>query len=588
MPWKKATTKDGKIYYYNTETKKTQWNLPDELRMIDTSSEVKVQNNNDVTTWKQLKTKDGKVYYYDTLTKKTSWTRPGSDNNQPDSALNKIGNELQDKKKNTSGNDNGKVESIETNPVNHIDPESTNLIDIKKPDNLIDAEKIFMEMLNDYKVDSTWSFSKIINDIGTKDPRYWVVDDDPLWKREMFDKYLDNRTQDQLIKESQEINKFTTAFNQLLEDKNVKYYHTWCQVKRLIRDEAIFKHSMTSNNLKKETFNKYVAKLKQEHDLKFQTAKDQALIELRNYLNNIFAQSHNNWISWNQLLNNYLFDNERFMANKHFKILTHEDILIEYIKIIEKIENDELKMKLDQIMEQNYTRDRIARDNFKKLLSQYDIQVNTTWEEIYDKIKSTKEFINLLGRNGSNAFELFYDLKQEKLNFLMEKVQLVENILSNEIDGFQWNEDNVNQQKDEIEGIIKDNAKRINYPDMTILLDKLVEEQEKKIIERKEFIITEEQRKLSYLIEQELVRSSNITLSEWTWSQMQEKLQTNTEYKSIEKLDNTMMEEVYNNTLANLKSEAEQKSREKVEYSHKAMLVDTRKRTLAETMELDY
>lgn len=606
MTWKKATTKDGKDYYYNTETKVTQWNIPDEWTQ-DKQGFQKNRNNekkdSGVDVWRELKTKDGKLYYYNTLTKVTSWTKPEKQdepsddtNTTKDEQSTRIksnanlredkpsGASLDEKEEKADAKDRNK------NDMDGFENDSTNidLINIKKPDTLTEAEEIFIQMLNDYKVDSTWSFNKIINDIGTKDPRYWVVDDDPLWKREMFDKYLDNRTQDQLIKESQEINKFTDAFNELLKEKNVKFYNSWHQVKTLIRDEPIFKHSMISNKVKKETFNDYITKLTQEHESKIKITKDQALVELRNYLNNIFLQSNDNWISWNQLLNNYLFKNERFMANKHFKILTHEDILIEYIKIIEEIENEQLKGQLNKIKEQNYTRDRIARDKFKELLAKQDIHVNTTWSQVYDKIKNTTEFYNLLGRNGSNAFQLFYDLKQDKIKILNEKVQLVENILSNEVEGFQWHEQNIRDQRDQIDSILKKNAKRINYPDMDIVLDKLIEQQETKIDEWNKFIIDEDKRKLSHLIDQQLLFPSDIKLEEWSWSQMLNKLQKLDEFKYIQRLDEGTMEKIYNESVEKAKHVSEKVNISKNDKTDISVKPVIKKRTLTESMELDY
>ena len=66
--WKKCMTNDGRVYYQNSVTKKTQWVRPVE--------EVKVNPGGLPSGWKECKTNDGKIYYQNYITKKTQWERP--------------------------------------------------------------------------------------------------------------------------------------------------------------------------------------------------------------------------------------------------------------------------------------------------------------------------------------------------------------------------------------------------------------------------------------------------------------------------------------------------------------------------------
>jgi hypothetical protein len=62
--WKEAYSADGRLYFYNTVTKKTSWQRP--------AAEAPL-----AAEWKEAQTADGKAYWYNTVTKETTWQRPG-------------------------------------------------------------------------------------------------------------------------------------------------------------------------------------------------------------------------------------------------------------------------------------------------------------------------------------------------------------------------------------------------------------------------------------------------------------------------------------------------------------------------------
>ncbi|QID80809.1 U1 snRNP protein [Saccharomyces pastorianus] len=363
--WKEAKDASGRIYYYNTLTKKSTWEKPKELI---SQEELLLRENG----WKAAKTADGKVYYYNPTTRETSWTIP---------AFEKKVEPIAEQKHDTvshsqvNGNRIALTAGEKQEPGRTINEEESQYANNSKLLNVRrrtkeEAEKEFITMLKENQVDSTWSFSRIISELGTRDPRYWMVDDDPLWKKEMFEKYLSNRSADQLLKEHNETSKFKEAFQKMLQNNSdIKYYTRWPTAKRLIADEPIYKHSVVNEKTKRQTFQDYIDTLIDAQKESKKKLKTQALKELREYLNGIITTSSSEtFIAWQQLLNHYVFDkSKRYMANRHFKVLTHEDVLNEYLKIVNTIEND-LQNKLNELRLRNYTRDRIARDNFKSLL----------------------------------------------------------------------------------------------------------------------------------------------------------------------------------------------------------------------------
>ncbi|KAK1939794.1 WW domain containing protein [Babesia divergens] len=68
--WTEHVSKDGRRYFFNQQTKKSQWDKPDELK---TPLERKIE---ETTPWKQYATAEGKVYYFNTQTRQSVWAIP--------------------------------------------------------------------------------------------------------------------------------------------------------------------------------------------------------------------------------------------------------------------------------------------------------------------------------------------------------------------------------------------------------------------------------------------------------------------------------------------------------------------------------
>lgn len=459
--WKEAKDSNGKVYYYHAKTGKSQWSKPKELL---TEHELALSRHG----WKSSRTSDGKLYYYNEQTKESTWQLP----DLPDLS------EPQEKKQEAQVSENR--QRLDEPYTERYANTSQILHASKKPKE--DAEKDFVEMLQDNQVDSTWSFSRIISELGAKDTRYWVVKDDPLYRQQIFEKYLTNRSEDQLLKEHMETSKFNEAFWKMLESKpQIKYYTRWPTVKRLIANEPIYKHSVVKESVKKKRFLEYVMILRERHEESQQQVKIKALQELHNYLENILASADNTnnnslAISWQGLLNNYLFEkNKRYMANKHFNTLTHEDVLHEYLKILENAEKS-MEQELNTLQEHNYTKDRIARDNFKQLLHSPDIEIrsNTKWQDVYPLIKTDERFLRMLGTGGSSPLDLFLDVVEERKITLAAQRSVVQNMLIEK--GFEWNEEDDIINRNVIRSLLATEEKfeSIDRRDIECIIDQLI------------------------------------------------------------------------------------------------------------------
>uniref|UniRef100_A0A3B1IJR3 WW domain-containing protein n=1 Tax=Astyanax mexicanus TaxID=7994 RepID=A0A3B1IJR3_ASTMX len=67
--WTEHKSLDGKTYYYNTETKQSTWEKPDELKSPAEQMLSKCP-------WKEYKSDTGKPYYYNSQSKESRWTKP--------------------------------------------------------------------------------------------------------------------------------------------------------------------------------------------------------------------------------------------------------------------------------------------------------------------------------------------------------------------------------------------------------------------------------------------------------------------------------------------------------------------------------
>ncbi|CCE65554.1 hypothetical protein TPHA_0L02020 [Tetrapisispora phaffii CBS 4417] len=577
--WRTAKDSNGKVYYYNTKTGVSQWEKPGVSADIETLKQH---------GWGVARTKDGKLYYYNSSTGESRWEAPKFED-----ATTEVSRGKKEVRSEPEVKEDVKVAT--TRVLSKSDTRSKILhVDSKSKE---DAEKDFIAMLKDNNVDATWSFRKIIAELGSTDPRYWVVDDDPLWKQDMFEKYLSNRSEDQLIKEYSEINKFKEAYvNMLKEHEEIKYYSRWKTVKKLISNEPIYKHSTVSESIKKKTFKEYIDKLLKRQTEADKQLKENALKEVREYLHNILHTDGADIaiadpLSWKKVSEQYLFENnKRYMANKHFQVLSKYEVLEEYINIINSLRN-QMERKLETLQAHNNTQDRLARDRYKEMLSNVKttkgdtIRANTTWEQVYPNICKEEEFLGMLGRNGSNAYDIFLDLVGEKKNVIYAHRLVADQILLD--NGFRI-PDSSSKVQDEHTTVknyltqdprLKDNVDDV---DMDLLIEALFKNWKEKENERKQTerrILEQKKRYFKLMLERMFKKHVNVATDKY--SDLQELLKDTPEYTALE--DNDTLRE-------RLLSEHQQQLKKRMVNSQAPRVSETlgRKRTLAKSNDLDY
>ena len=79
-----------------------------------------------------------------------------------------------------------------------------------KTDN--EAKQSFLKLLSDNKVNSTWSFQAVMENLVDK-PEYWSVKD-PVTRKQLYEEYLVSKFQSELSNKSLLLENFKRNFNE--------------------------------------------------------------------------------------------------------------------------------------------------------------------------------------------------------------------------------------------------------------------------------------------------------------------------------------------------------------------------------------
>ncbi|KAG0672644.1 hypothetical protein C6P45_000075 [Maudiozyma exigua] len=580
--WKEVKDAKGRLYYYDTVTKKSQWEKPKDYKQ-ETVPIVTEHTVNLPQDWRSAKTKEGRVYYYNVKTKKSQWDIP-----KKSPTIEVVPTTT------TSTTTSSFVTDL--NDISDVDSKYKNkslLLSTVKQTTKEDAEPLFLAMLKENNVDATWSFSRIIDELGTRDPRYWLVDDDPLWKQQMFNKYLDNRTEEQLLKEHSETNKFREAFQNMLSEKSkeITYKTTWKDAKRLISNEPIYSHSVVSEQIKRKCYMEYIHTLSERHAAKTRKLKELAITELIAYLKTlIHVESNDIPLTWKQLCNQYLFENnKRYMANEHFTILTKEDVLQQYIDLIEQ-KTVHMKESLAIKQKQNYSRDRYARDQFKKLLTDKKlgiiIRATTKWSDIYPLIQGNPAFLNMVGRNGSSALDLFKDAVEEEYVTICGLRSIGQQVL---IDNkFEWSSEN---PTDKITALLRTQPQfnEVDDTNLRIVATEIVRARLESVKEQKaqeEYIERQHKQQFKDMIMRYYSHQSVESNPESrSWKHAEELFKKSPEYQNI--MDDNLRESLFNEVMKSMRKR-DQHSMTQTTPQAQEPIHRGKKRSLESAVPLDY
>uniref|UniRef100_A0A8D0A2Y4 Pre-mRNA-processing factor 40 homolog A n=1 Tax=Sander lucioperca TaxID=283035 RepID=A0A8D0A2Y4_SANLU len=403
--WTEHKSLDGKTYFYNTETKQSTWEKPDDLKSPAEQMLSKCP-------WKEYKSDTGKPYYYNSQTKESRWTKP---------------KELEDLEGKELLSDDvkpviRKAVMFHNEPccapwmMNVLTSSFALSIEVTKEERpeiqkktykwntKEEAKQAFKELLKEKGVSSNSSWEQAMKMI-INDPRYsalpklsekkqafnaYKVQTEKEEKEEARIKYKESKETFQRFLENHEKMTSTTRYKKA--EQMFNELEVWSCVPERDRLEIY------------EDVLFYLAKKEKEQAKQLRKRNWEAL---KNILDNMANVTYRT--TWSEA-QQYLLDNPTFAEDEELQNMDKEDALIcfeEHIRALEKEEEEEKQKTL--LRERR--RQRKNREAFQKFLDELhdhgQLHSMSAWMEMYPTLSSDIRFANMLGQPGSTPLDLF-------------------------------------------------------------------------------------------------------------------------------------------------------------------------------------
>ncbi|CAI5765166.1 pre-mRNA-processing factor 40 homolog B isoform X1 [Podarcis lilfordi] len=451
--WTEHRAPDGRVYYYNSETKQSSWEKPDELK---SKAELLLSR----CPWREYRSETGKPYYYNTQSKESRWTRPrdlddiealikeeeeeaerqpqpqqpeaplsGPDSPTPSSAATSDtegtgGIEGQE----TPGTEGGPT-AAEEEIASSCDPVRRDEED-RGPGNAWsnkeEAKQAFKELLKDKGVPASASWEQAMKLISS-DPRFSAL---PKLseKKQAFNAYKAQRDKEEKEEARLRAKEAKEELQRFLEQ-----HSKMSSITRYRKAEQMFGElevwAVVPERDRKEIYDDvlfFLAKKEKEHAKQLRKRNIQALKSILDSMSRVSFQT-----TWSEA-QQYLMDNPSFAEDEDLQNMDKEDALIcfeEHIRTLEREEEEERERgRLRERRQQ-----RKNREAFQAFLDELHesgrLHSMSTWMELYPSLSTDRRFANMLGQPGSTPLDLFkFYVEDLKARFHDEK-KIIKDIL---------------------------------------------------------------------------------------------------------------------------------------------------------------
>jgi len=415
--WQEARAPDGRPYYYNTQTKETSWQKPQDLL---TPLERALASQ----PWKEYTAPDGRRYYAHSETKETVWEMPI----QYREALNTV--QAQQPATPTGLPAVAPAPAFVAGGSTALAPyqprdlpgsfdsrrETINLPSVVKeviPDyaSFEEAEAAFMKLLRRLNVQPDWTWEHTMR-VTIKDPQYRALKD-PKDRKAAFERYAVEVREQEKEKAKERLAKLRTDFSSMLRTHpGIKHYSRWNTIRPIIERETVFR-STDNEEERKQFFAEYIVELKKQNLEQEASQRRSAINDLAGILKALDLDPYTRWSQAQELLES----NDRIQNDERFKLLSKSDILTafeDHIKALERSFNDTRQQQKSQKMR----RERQNRDAFQSLLrekrAQGVIKAGTKWSTTLPQIEQDPRYVAMLGQSGSTPLDMFWDMLEEE------------------------------------------------------------------------------------------------------------------------------------------------------------------------------
>lgn len=291
----------------------------------------------------------------------------------------------------------------------------------------MEAKNAFKSLLESVNVESDWTWDQTMRVI-INDKRYGALK--TLGERKQaFNEYLNQRKKFEAEEKRIKQRKARDDFLAMLEEsKELTSSTRWSKAILMFEDDERFK-AVERPREREDLFENYLVELHKKEKAKAAEEHKRYVAEYRAFLESCdFIKASTQW----RKVQERLEDDERYSRLEKFDRL---DIFQEYIRHLEKEEEEQKRVQKDQVRRQ----ERKNRDGFRKMLEEHvadgTLNARTRWRDYCAQIKDSQSYLAVASNtSGSTPKELFDDVIEElDKQYQEDKTQIKEVVKSGKI-----------------------------------------------------------------------------------------------------------------------------------------------------------
>lgn len=449
--WKEAQAPDGRTYYYNTITKATRWDKPEETNGSATpapptgpASQLTPEHN--AAGWADAKAPDGRTYYFNRNTNETSWSLPplsqvarappvAAPNIAPSGPRggNDRGFDAPRRFDRRDDRDNGLPQKPAFDGGRPWEGGGfRGAMPVKdEPDYATpeQAREAFFKLLRRHNIKYDTKWTDALRAV-VKDRDYRAIKDAKDRKIAFEDYCIDQRAEER-TKEKERREKLRHDFRNMLKThEEIKHYTRWKTARPMIEREVVFR-SAGDDDERRHMFEEYILELKRQHVEQEGAARSRALEQLGGLLQTLDLDIETKWADAQEMI----MGSDRYQNDPVFRALHKVDVLLAYEKHLQYLEGQRQSEKRKETGSEKRD-DRKARDGFRQLLQEKlhtgALGAGTKWQDFVPQIEDDVRYITMIGSTGSSPLDLFWDVVEDEESKLRSKRNLALDILDHQ------------------------------------------------------------------------------------------------------------------------------------------------------------
>uniref|UniRef100_A0A803V0R4 Pre-mRNA-processing factor 40 homolog A n=1 Tax=Ficedula albicollis TaxID=59894 RepID=A0A803V0R4_FICAL len=427
--WTEHKSPDGRTYYYNTETKQSTWEKPDDLKTpaeviksLINSGIMSISKPNTCSRENSAGSSGSKLFHSTATAAATGGTAEGDpapaaattgdtesagtataeEQGQPSAATG-----AQDSGTDSAaaaGEETGKQEGTADAAAKKEDEDAQPVKKTYTWNTKEEAKQAFKELLKEKRVPSNASWEQAMKMI-INDPRYSALAK-LSEKKQAFNAYKVQTEKEEKEEARSKYKEAKESFQRFLEN-----HEKMTSTTRYKKAEQMFGEMEVWNAISErdrlEIYEDVLFFLSKKEKEQAKQLRKRNWEALKNILDNMANVTY--CTTWSEA-QQYLMDNPTFAEDEELQNMDKEDALIcfeEHIRALEKEEEEEKQKSL--LRERR--RQRKNRESFQLFLDELhehgQLHSMSSWMELYPAISSDIRFTSMLGQPGSTALDLF-------------------------------------------------------------------------------------------------------------------------------------------------------------------------------------